>query len=175
MSHLSVKSITFYAVAIGSVALLFKVVSAYGETNLKAPPPIAGRYRTETAQLPGCNQSEALVLTILQSGVYLNGSLQPASCKDGTCPVSTGVKIEDKPVLSGRWDKGNLTLAGSVSTLALCPEAASTAGAASRVPVTIQGKIEGETLLGQITIESRRESFEFSASREASVDLPENH
>jgi hypothetical protein len=33
MNHLSLKSLAFYGVAIGSVALLFKVVSAYGETN----------------------------------------------------------------------------------------------------------------------------------------------
>ena len=36
MNHLSLKSLAFYGIAIGSVALLFKVVSAYGETNLKA-------------------------------------------------------------------------------------------------------------------------------------------
>jgi hypothetical protein len=170
MSHFNLKSLTFYGIAIGSVALLFKAVSAYGETNLKAPPPIAGRYRIETQNLPGCKQSENLVLTILQSGVYLNGSLQPANRS-----AESGVKVEEKPALSGRWDKGNLTLAGSVSTPALCSEPVSTAGAASGEQVLIQGKIEGETLQGQITLESRRESFEFSAEREAPVDKQEKH
>lgn len=170
MSHFNLKTLTLYAVAIGSVALLFKAVSAYGETNLKAPPPIAGRYRTDTKQLPGCKKSEALVLTILQSGVYLNGSLQPANRK-----ADSGVKVEEKPALSGRWDRGNLTLAGSVATPALCPEAASTAGAASREPVLVRGKMEGETLKGQITLGSGGETFEFSAQREAPVGVPETH
>ncbi|WP_155969144.1 hypothetical protein [Kamptonema formosum] len=125
--------------------------------------------------MPRCNQSEALVLTILQSGVYLNGSLQPASCQDATCPVSTGVKVEEKPALSGRWDQGNLTLAGSVATPALCPEPASPPAGVSRETVTIQGKIEGETLQGQITIDSRGESFEFFAEREVPVELPKTH
>jgi hypothetical protein len=37
MSHFNAKTLSFYGIAIGSVLLLFKTVSAYGETKLKAP------------------------------------------------------------------------------------------------------------------------------------------
>lgn len=37
-SHFSPKSLLFYGTMIGSVAILFRVVSGYGEANLKAPP-----------------------------------------------------------------------------------------------------------------------------------------
>lgn len=169
MSHFNINSLGFYGIAIGSVVLLFKAVTAYGEANLKAPPPIAGRYLIDTQNLPGCNQSEALVLTILQSGVYLNGSLQPANRS-----ADSGVKVEEKPALSGRWDKENLTLAGSVAST-LCPEPVNAAAADSRQPVKIEGKMEGETLQGQITLDSLRESFEFFAKREAPVNVREQH
>lgn len=63
--------------AISSVVVLFKVVTAYGETNLKAPPAIGGPYRISTQNLPGCLKANRLVLNIKQSSIYLFGSLLP--------------------------------------------------------------------------------------------------
>jgi hypothetical protein len=82
MNHLSLKSLAFYGVAIGSVALLFKVVSAYGETNLKAAPAIGGSYRFDAKSLPECLKSDSLVLTIEQSGsVKMRGIVEGESLK----------------------------------------------------------------------------------------------
>ena len=78
MSHFNLKSLAFYGIAISSVVVLFKVVTAYGETNLKAPPPIGGPYRISAQNLPGCLKADTLVLNIKQSGIYLFGSLLPA-------------------------------------------------------------------------------------------------
>ncbi|NJK77025.1 MAG: hypothetical protein HC786_17625 [Richelia sp. CSU_2_1] len=61
MNHLSFKSLVFYGMAIGSVSLLFKVVTACGETNLKAPPAIAGNYRFEPKSLPEWLKSDVSV------------------------------------------------------------------------------------------------------------------
>ena len=74
-SHFNFKSLTFYGVAIGFVLILFNLVTRYGEANLKAPARIDGRYRLSIAQLPDCLKSADPVLTIQQSGIYLNGFL----------------------------------------------------------------------------------------------------
>jgi len=68
MSHFNFKSLTFYGIAITSVLALFKVVTAYGESNLNASTSINGRYRLSYTQ-PNCRQANALLLTIEQSGI----------------------------------------------------------------------------------------------------------
>ena len=79
MSHFNLKSLTFYGVMIGSVLVLFNIVSVYGESSLKAPPNIAGNYLLENLNLPDCLKSEKLSLTIAQSGIYLTGRLTTES------------------------------------------------------------------------------------------------
>ncbi|HCF30241.1 MAG TPA: hypothetical protein DEV81_24275, partial [Cyanobacteria bacterium UBA11049] len=69
-NHFNFKSLAFYGIAIASVLILFKIVTAYGEKNLKAPVPIEGRYRLNLAQnIPICPQESNLVLDIQQSGI----------------------------------------------------------------------------------------------------------
>ncbi len=79
MNNLNFKSLGFYGIAITSVLLLFKTVTAYGETNLKAPPVINGSYRLALDQnLSNCQPPEPLILNIQQSGIYFNAFLLPA-------------------------------------------------------------------------------------------------
>jgi hypothetical protein len=59
-----------------SLPYFLKFVTAYGETNLKAAPAIAGDYRFDAQNWPECLKSDSLVLTIEQSGVYLSGNLK---------------------------------------------------------------------------------------------------
>ena len=62
MNNLNFKSLGFYGIAITSVLLLFKTVTAYGETNLKAPPVINGSYRLALDQnLSNCQPPEPLL------------------------------------------------------------------------------------------------------------------
>lgn len=75
MSHFNLKSLTFYGVMIGSVLILFKGVTAYGENYLKAPQAIGGTYQLTSSNLPDCLKSEGLMLTIEQSGRYVAATL----------------------------------------------------------------------------------------------------
>lgn len=156
MSHFSLKSLTFYGVAIAFVVVLFKVVTAYGETNLKAPAPIDGRYRINAKTFPGCLKSDSLVLIIQQSGIYLNGALLPV--RKGKKSQNPG---EEKPSLTGKWNKKNqnlpLTLSGAVPHLTKCQNQS----------VVIQGLADGKILKGRIKESSNPQVVEFSATREA--------
>lgn len=76
MPKLKFKTLAFYTTVISSVLLLFKIVTAYGENNLKAPIAISRRYRlTNLENLPNCQKPDTLMLNIQQSGMFLNGSL----------------------------------------------------------------------------------------------------
>ena len=61
MTHFNLKSLTFYGGAITAVVVLFEVVTAYGESNLKAPINIDGRYRLSYTQQPDCLNSNASI------------------------------------------------------------------------------------------------------------------
>ncbi|MEH2078767.1 MAG: hypothetical protein V7K89_01765 [Nostoc sp.] len=112
MNHFNFKSLIFYGVAIISVLLLFKTVSAYGENNLKALPPISGRYRLTLAEnLPNCEKSDTLTLNIEQSGIYLNASVLPTNAKADT---------DEKHSLAGIFRNQQLNLSGKVGRSILC-------------------------------------------------------
>lgn len=74
MNHFKPKSLLFYGTAIGSVLLIFKAVTVYGETRLSAAPPIAGTYRLTPSKNSPCLGKNPR-LTIEQSGIYLLGTL----------------------------------------------------------------------------------------------------
>ena len=112
MNHFNIKSLAFYGVAISSVLLLFKTVSVYGENNLKAPPPVNGRYRLTLAEnLPNCEKSATLTLNIEQWGIYLNASILPANANPDT---------DEKHSLAGIFKNQQLNLSGKVSRSILC-------------------------------------------------------
>ncbi|MBR8838490.1 MAG: hypothetical protein DSM106950_31945 [Stigonema ocellatum SAG 48.90 = DSM 106950] len=116
MHHFNFKSLAFYGVAIGSVLLLFKVVTAYGESNLKAPPAINGRYRLEFSErLPICEKSEALILDIQQSGIYVNGFLLPV-----TANAKNSTDTATHPTLTGKLTNQELILSGKVPKTTIC-------------------------------------------------------
>ena len=159
MNHLSLKSLAFYGVAIGSVSLLFKVVTAYGETNLNAPPAIAGSYRFDDKSLPECLTSDSLVLTIEQSGVYLSGNLRSGSSE------ADGEKIaEETPSLQGKWENQGLSLSGAVPNLTGCSDSTATSQNSS---VKMRGIVEGESLKGKISLTDKAAATDFTAQREA--------
>lgn len=116
-SHFSLHSLVFYAVAIGSVLLLFSVVSSYGETVLKAPRLIKGRYTLTAEALPGCLQGQPLDLLIQQSGIYLAGALVRRDA-----PQQTLQTADEHPSLMGRWDNQTLVLQGDLALVPGCHE-----------------------------------------------------
>ncbi|UNU26673.1 hypothetical protein [Microcoleus vaginatus] len=160
MNHLSLKSLAFYGIAIGSASLLFKVVTAYGETNLNAPPALAGNYRFDPNNLPECLKSDVLVLTIEQSGVYLSGNLRSGS-REGREKTAQG-----KASLLGKWETQGLNLSGAVPNLAGCSDSTATGQNSS---VKMRGIIEQESLKGKISLTDGAAATDFTAPREAAV------
>ncbi|MEG3974997.1 hypothetical protein QT970_10295 [Microcoleus sp. herbarium8] len=158
MPHFNVKMLSFYSVSIAIVAVLFKVVTAYGETNLKAPPALAGSYRFDANSLPECLKSDALVLTIEQSGVYLNGNLRSSSEADRQTTA------EEKPSLGGKWETQGLSLSGVVPNLEGCRDSSAIAQNSS---VKLRGILEGDTLKGKISLRDGAAATDFTAQREA--------
>jgi hypothetical protein len=162
MSHFNLKSLIFYGVAIGSVVVLFKVVTAYGESSLKASPPIDGPYRIDAKNLPGCLQAEALVLEIQQSGIYLNGSLLPSNKA-----VHSQTTVKTKPSLTGKFSEQKLSMSGAVPQLKSCHNQS----------LSLQGIVDGNTLKGQINLSSIPNAVNFTAQKEATAQQiePKTH
>jgi len=158
MNQLNVKLLTFYGISIAFVAILFKVVTAYGETNLKAAPAIAGSYRFDAQNLPECLKSDSLVLTIEQSGVYLSGNL-----KSDNSSVDGKKTAEEKPSLIGKWEIQGLNLSGVVPNLTGCGE--STSSGSQKSVVKLRGIVEGESLKGKISLVENAAATDFTAQR----------
>lgn len=153
MNHFNFKSLAFYGVAIASVLILFKVVTAYGETNLKAPVPISGSYRMKLAQnLPNCPKSSELLLDIQQSGIYLNASLLPANVNAQQVRSS-----EKSPSLTGKISNQQLSLAGTVPNSTFCNN--------QPQQVNIQSLLQGENLTGKLTLNTIPQQIAFTAQR----------
>jgi len=157
MHHFNWKSLSFYGGAIGAVLILFNVVSAYGEAKIKAPPAIGGRYRIQTENLPSCLQSQALLLNIQQSGIYLHGSLLKVS-ESSQVEETTA---EEKPYLAGLWQQQQITLSGLAPNLASCD-----LSAANIPAVKIQGQVEEKSFTGKMSVSSIPQEFEFTAQLE---------
>jgi hypothetical protein len=168
MTHFNLKSLTFYGGAITAVVVLFEVVTAYGESNLKAPINIDGRYRLSYTQQPDCLNSNASILTIQQSGIYLNGSLLPAQ---NNAPQPTSA--EKKTTLTGQMRNQQLSLVGTVPTSTLCNNISQAEGSNrtkdnSPSSVKIQSRVQPEekTLEGQIIMSGIPKVIRFTAQRE---------
>lgn len=174
MNHFNLKSLTFYGSAIAAVVVLFEVVTAYGESNLKAPIDIDGRYRLFYTQQPNCLNSNAPVLTIQQSGIYLNGFLSPAQTK--AVPTSA-----EKPTLTGQMSNQQLSLVGTVPRSTICnnisqAEVSNRPKNNSPSSVTIQSRVQGgKTLEGQMTINGMTKVIGFRAQREAPEPSKSSH
>jgi len=157
MSQFNVKMLTFYGVSIAFVAVLFKVVTAYGEANLTNAPAIAGDYRFDATSLPECLKSDALVLTIEQSGVYLSGNL-----KSDKSAVDRQNTTAEKANLAGKWENQGLSLSGVVPNLTGCGEST---GGSQKSLVKLRGMVEGESLKGKISLVENAVATDFTAQR----------
>ncbi|MBD2460373.1 hypothetical protein H6G89_04885 [Oscillatoria sp. FACHB-1407] len=179
-SHFQPKSLLFYGVMIGSVTILFRLTSAYGERHLKAPPNVNGHYLINEP-LVGCPEgdypkgetaSHRLVLVIQQSGVYLNGTLTLVEAESDTSQENAS--LGKQPSLTGRWQEGQITLSGTAD-LAECQLGAQDS-TNSAIPLTVAGSLIGEPvteLTGQLTLGSTE--LTFTAEREVIETTLEGH
>lgn len=150
MHHFNLKSLTLYGTMIGSVFLLFKLVSAYGENQLIAPPKISGDYLIQLKNPPKCLQNKDLTLTIEQSGIYLFAALSPG----GSNPKNV------KPQLNGNLNNQQFILSGTPSQFLNCPPSF----------LQINGTLKKQTLLGQIQGEALPNPVLFKASLKANSE-----
>lgn len=163
-SHFSFKSLSFYAIAIGSVLILFNVVTAYGESKLKAPSAIGGRYRLDVANsLPGCAKPEPLLLQVDQSGVYANGVILPASTT-----TENSMSAEERLTLTGFFKDRQLNLSGTVPQSVLCNQSS---GSRTKA-IAINSRIEGDKMVGEIAIDAQPQKTQFTAQKQ--VDAAAN-
>lgn len=162
----SVKSLTFYTIAITSVLLLFKLVTAYGD-KLKAPKSISGKYDIILAENLSSCKKNTLVLDIQQSGIFLNASLLSTSTKK---EISTNE--EKNPSLNGKFNNNSLSLRGRVDNRRLCNTISETNALEASQNHSING-LDSLTLQanlvpqggfsGQITFKNAPKSIKFNA------------
>ncbi|MBD2169483.1 hypothetical protein H6G04_34555 [Calothrix membranacea FACHB-236] len=158
MNHFNVKSLAFYGIAISSVFLLFKTVSAYGESNLKAPPVINGSYLlTLDEKLPNCNQTDTSILKIQQSGIYVNASLLPTDANS-----ENDTSDEKTHPLSGILRNQELNLSGKIDGSALC-NIASTQNAPFHSAKMQMQLLDKGNFTGQLTVSGVSQNFKFTA------------
>ena len=137
MSHFNQKSLIFYGVAIGAVVILFRLVTWYGTTHLRAPASIYGDYGLTLGPSPQCAQPSPLVLTIQQSGTYLNGRLEVVDL-DRPPHREEGVVLP----LKGQWQPPAVNLQGRLARVNVCGQKLDS--------VELSGVWSGDTLVGQI-------------------------
>ncbi|BAZ46728.1 hypothetical protein NIES4102_37680 [Chondrocystis sp. NIES-4102] len=154
MSHFNAKTLSFYAIAIGSVLLLFRTVSVYGETKLKAPINIDGSYQFIEADLPSCLQDQQLQLNIEQSGIYLFGNIT-------TNAKSPAQQVSEIP-MSGDF-KGHQIIMSGKGNLANCD---------SPLQLTIQGEHRKHNLVGTIKDSLSNSESTFIAKYQQSKSAP---
>ena len=167
---MKLKSLIFYTVAIGSAIVLFKTVTAYGESAIKAPLPISGRYLLQAQNLPGCLKAENLVLNIQQSGIYLFGSLAP---REKSSESTT--EAEEKPSLSGLFRHRQLVLSGTIPHLSGCDRFLST-NSNNSPEIKIIAELEpgaiapqSQKLTGKITFNFIADSTAFTAELQPKI------
>jgi hypothetical protein len=161
MNHLNFKSLTFYGIAIGSVLLLFKTVTAYGESNLKAPPVVNGSYQLKlAANLPNCNNLYPLVLNIQQSGIYLSAAL---------FAENANAEIKKQLSLTGILKNQQISLSGRVTPEVLCDQPNSQSHPRQLVMMQMQLVDQGK-LAGQFTLNSTSQSLRFIAIQQAASE-----
>ncbi|MBD1844670.1 hypothetical protein H6F89_14960 [Cyanobacteria bacterium FACHB-63] len=135
----------FYGGTIAFVIALFSLTTRYGETKLKAPLRISGQYKVTATNLPGCLKSKTLILSIEQSGIYLNGSLLEFSA-----PTQEQTVSKKKPSLTGVFQQPNLELSGTTTQIAGCEQstisiqAAIAAGSTATTQPTLKGNLRLE-------------------------------
>ncbi len=115
---LNLRFFVFYVASFGIGIGIFQLVTHYGNTQLQAPQRIAGHYQLTTIEPPACIPPAGMVLDILQSGVYLNGSLLLANQTPQT--GEGGERADTRPPLSGQWQREQLVLSGDAPSFVQC-------------------------------------------------------
>jgi hypothetical protein len=171
MNSFSLKSIGLYSLAIGSAIVFFHAITSYGEAKIKAPIAIAGNYLITAPKLPDCLHNKQLLLTLQQSGIYLNASLSNNLQK--TLSIS-----DSHPTLSGRLQARKLNLSGQIPTT-ICPQLSQLqiAAAIAKIDTTIDKNIS--KLRGRLSFSTssvpQTDPIDFTATLQPSTRSASSH
>ncbi len=147
--HFNLKSFIFYGTMIGVVMLLFKGVTAYGESQLKPPGSIGGDYAIQLENSPECLKEENLVLKIEQSGIYIFAKLA----------LKKAENHPDQINLQGRLENQQMILSGRLNPLFFCmPNSSSTAN-----ELILKGSFQEKILTGQLETQTLSNPIQFKA------------
>ncbi|SKB14523.1 conserved hypothetical protein [Planktothrix sp. PCC 11201] len=142
-------SFVFYAATIASVLILFKGVTTYGETQLKAPVSIGGDYSIEFDTPPNCLKNKDLTLKIEQSGIYIFANLVLEKSPDNL----------NKIALSGKFKEPKMILSGISNPLLFCSSDLSQ----TSNPLTLTGEFKNKLFKGQIQDKTLSNPINFTA------------
>jgi hypothetical protein len=157
MKKVQPKLLLFYGGTLAFVIVLFQGVTHYGNTRLVAAPNINGRYLS-TEEMPGCPTSTRVLLTILQSGVYLNGAVDLVE----NAAVIEEVSGEARLPLSGRLAQQQITLAGRTPALNRCKPLAQRLQVAGTIASEADKKL---AFAGTILLDSNAQPWQIKALR----------
>jgi hypothetical protein len=146
--HFNFKSLKLYGIMIGSVLVLFKAVTAYGETRLKAPQLVAGNYQLDFQSLPECLGRGNISLNLEQSGIYLFGTL---------------LIKEQKIELDGKFNDGQISLFGQANRIAECEISDEPK---EKRGIAIEGSTQDKKFLGEIRWNSSPQDIDFTGTLE---------
>ncbi|MFM2063489.1 MAG: hypothetical protein RLZZ507_3159 [Cyanobacteriota bacterium] len=154
MNNFNFKSLAISGVAIASVLILFRNVTAYGENHLRSTNLIHNRYHlTLTQKLPNCEKANTLIFNIQQSGIYLNASL---------FPVNTNTDTKKQLTLTGILQNQQLELSGKIDSSIFCQTPS--VQNSQLQPITIQmSQLNQENIPGQIKINTIPTTLKFTA------------
>ncbi len=148
-NHFNLKSLAFYGTMIGSVLLLFKGVTAYGESQLKAPVTIGGDYSLKFDTPPNCLKDKDLTLKIEQSGIYIFAHLAQEKTEHNL----------DKIALHGKFKGQEMILSGNSNPLLFCSSDLSQ----NPNQLTLTGEFKEKIFMGKIQDQTLSKSINFTA------------
>jgi hypothetical protein len=148
------KYLAISGIAIASALICFKTVTTYGENHLNATSLIKNRYTLNLSQnLPNCQKSHKLVLSIQQSGIYINAAL---------LPVNSNLNPKTQLTLTGKFKNQKLQLSGNINTSTLCQNPSVQNNQLQ--PVTIQmSQLNQNSISGQLKINNIAKTIQFTA------------
>jgi hypothetical protein len=142
------KSFVFYVVTIASVLILFKGVTAYGESQLKAPVTIGGDYSLKLDTPPNCLKNKDLTLKIEQSGIYIFANLALEK------PENNQIIIP----LTGKFKDQKMIVSGILNPLVLClSDVLPTSN-----KLTLTGEFKDKILMGQLQEQNLSKMINFT-------------
>ncbi|MGL5035098.1 MAG: hypothetical protein ACRC6M_14995 [Microcystaceae cyanobacterium] len=175
MSHFNLKSLAFYGAMIGSVLILFKFVTTYGESNLKAATNLSGDYPLKSETLPDCLKGQNLNLLIEQSGRYLFGKLT-LTANSPQSPTENSSTPNEKPnvkpeiiKLNGLFSPSPLILTSSPTLLGSCSESPTPVTVQIQLPEKLLNQGKASSLVGELRWSSRAIAFTAEANKPLSL------